>query len=69
MVTDKIRQYLERNNEINIEVFDSLLAQEIKTEETPTEPTDPTPEPGTDENQSETPEQQSSNSIAKALKK
>ncbi|MCI6367005.1 MAG: hypothetical protein MR911_11010 [Spirochaetia bacterium] len=53
MVTDKIRQYLERNNEINIAVFDSLLAQEIKTEETPTEPTDPNLE----KDQSGTPEQ------------
>ena len=53
MVTDKIRQYLERNNDINIAVFDSLLAQEIKTEETSTEPTDP----NLDEDQSGTPEQ------------
>ena len=53
MVTDKIRQYLERNNEINIAVFDSLLAQEIKTEETPAESTDPNLE----KDQSGTPEQ------------
>lgn len=57
MVTDKIRQYLERNNEINIAVFDSLLAQEIKTEETSTESTDPSTDPNLDEDQSGTPEQ------------
>lgn len=53
MVTDKIRQYLERNNDINIAVFDSLLAQEIKAEETSTESTDS----NLDNNQSGTPEQ------------
>lgn len=57
MVTDKIRQYLERNNEINIAVFDSLLAQEIKTEETSTESTDPSTDPNLNKDQSETPEQ------------